>query len=120
MKSSKNSKTARVFLAVLHFNNYFFNLKTKANPSPKGNGFVFTLIGDPYGFLPLVKGKANVGLRGVCCPTLFERNHLGSAIPWIAKRKHTPLSVLLFFGEAFEVKDELSISSKVTVFDLFL
>ena len=27
---------------------YFFNLKTKANPSPKGNGFVFTLFGDPY------------------------------------------------------------------------
>jgi len=49
VKSYKNSKTARVFLAVLHFNNYFFNLKTKANPSPKGNGFVFTLFGDPYG-----------------------------------------------------------------------
>ena len=28
---------------------YFFNLKTKANPSPKGNGFVFTLFGDPAG-----------------------------------------------------------------------
>ena len=27
---------------------YLFNLKTKANPSPKENGFVFTLIGDPY------------------------------------------------------------------------
>ena len=27
---------------------YFFNLKTKANQSPKGNGFVFTLFGDPY------------------------------------------------------------------------
>ena len=45
---------------------------------------------------------------------------MGSAIPWIAKRKHTLLSVFLFFGEAFDVKDELSISSKVTVFDLFL
>ena len=28
---------------------YFFSLKTKANPSPKGNGFVFTFFGDPYG-----------------------------------------------------------------------
>ena len=28
---------------------YFFSLKTKTNPSPKGNGFVFTLFGDPYG-----------------------------------------------------------------------
>ena len=27
----------------------FFNIKTKANPSPKGNGFAFNLFGDPYG-----------------------------------------------------------------------
>ena len=47
---------------------YFFSLKTKANPSPRGNGFVFTLFGDPYGFLPLDKGKANFSLRGVCRP----------------------------------------------------
>ena len=46
---------------------YFLSLKTKANPSPNGNGFAFNLFGDP-----------------------------------------------------FEVKDDLSISSKVTVFDLFL
>ena len=58
-------------------------------------------FGDPYGFLPLVKGKANISLRGVCCPTLVERTHLGSAIPWIAKRKHTPLSVFLFFGDPY-------------------
>ena len=27
----------------------FFRLKTKANPSPNGNGFAFNLSGDPYG-----------------------------------------------------------------------
>jgi len=73
---------------------YYRNNKRKA--PTKVDAFLF---GDPYGFLPLNKGKANVGLRGVCCPTLVERTHLGSAIPWIAKRKHTPLSVFLFFGD---------------------
>ena len=29
---------------------YFFNIKTKANPSPNGNGFAFNLSGDPNGF----------------------------------------------------------------------
>jgi hypothetical protein len=60
---------------------------------------VLYFFGDPYGFLPLYKGKANFSLRGVCRPTLVDRTHLGSAIPWIAKRKHTLLSVFLFFGE---------------------
>ena len=65
------------------------------------NKSCFFSFGEPYGFLPLVKGKANISLRGVCCPTLVERTHLGSAIPWIAKRKHTPLSVFLFFGDPY-------------------
>ena len=74
---------------------YFFSLKTKANPSPKGNGFAFTLFGDPYGFLPLDKGKANDSLRGVCRPTLVDRTLVRQSC-WIAKRKHTRLSVLFF------------------------
>ena len=36
----------------------------KANPSPKGNGFAFNLFGDPNGFPPLVKGKANAVCEG--------------------------------------------------------
>jgi len=36
------------------------------------------------------------------------------------ERKRQVKTCLFFVGEAFDVKDELSISSKVTVFDLFL
>ena len=45
---------------------------------------------------------------------------LGSQSDRIAKRKAPTFVDAFFFGEAFDVKDELSISSKVTVFDLFL
>ena len=36
------------------------------------------------------------------------------------KRLQIESSIYNLYGEAFDVKDELSISSKVTVFDLFL
>ena len=82
----------------LVFEIYFFSLKTKANPSPKGNGFVFTLFGDPYGFLPLNKGKANESLRGVCGPTLVDRTQMGSAIHEDCKKKtHSFECVCLFW-----------------------
>ena len=44
--NSKNTKTARKILTVLVFEIYFFSLKTKANPSPNGNGFAFNLFVD--------------------------------------------------------------------------
>lgn len=57
---------------------YFLSLKTKANPSPKGNGFAFNLFGDPYGrtvrFAPL-GGFATANLPRFSSFRFFLRIH---------------------------------------------
>ena len=58
---------------------------------------LLTFFGDPYGFLPLVKGKANVGLRGVCRPTLVDRIHWVRQSVRIAKKKSTNFLLMLSF-----------------------
>ena len=42
---NRHSQTMKVPILIDFI--YFFNIKTKANPSPKGNGFAFNLFGEP-------------------------------------------------------------------------
>lgn len=44
---NRHSQTMKVPILIDFI--YFFNVITKANPSPNGNGFAFNLFGDPYG-----------------------------------------------------------------------
>ena len=49
LSKKKEKSLCLLIVSILIDFIYFFSLKTKTNPSPKGNGFAFNLFGDPNG-----------------------------------------------------------------------